>query len=145
MPVPEIHVEDEDMSDLPTQPSPIGISDAMRATGVDTTPMSPTAGMTARYRSNSILASPVQSPRTMSPSAAPHHDRAGSDVSGDWQLSAGPSRTASMQPRGSVDGRERGDSNVSAQDVLEVLDNSAWGESIRRSFTMRRPSSGRPL
>ncbi|RDW94337.1 calcium channel protein BcCCH1 [Coleophoma crateriformis] len=31
-------------------------------------------------------------------------------------------------------------SAVSAENVLEVLDNSAWGESIRRSFTMRRPS-----
>ena len=26
------------------------------------------------------------------------------------------------------------------QNVLEVLDNSAWGESMRRSFTLRRPS-----
>lgn len=33
-------------------------------------------------------------------------------------------------------------SAVSAENVLEVLDNSAWGESIRRSFTMRRPSRG---
>lgn len=33
-------------------------------------------------------------------------------------------------------------SSVSAENVLEVLDNSAWGESIRRSFTMRRPSRG---
>ncbi|TVY82801.1 Calcium-channel protein cch1 [Lachnellula suecica] len=33
-------------------------------------------------------------------------------------------------------------SGVSAENVLEVLDNSAWGESIRRSFTMRRPSKG---
>jgi hypothetical protein len=24
--------------------------------------------------------------------------------------------------------------------VLEVLDNSAWGASIRRSFTLRRPN-----
>ncbi|KAL9080031.1 MAG: hypothetical protein Q9157_001115 [Trypethelium eluteriae] len=40
-------------------------------------------------------------------------------------------------------GRSRGNSNVSAQDVLEVLDNSAWGESIRRSFTLRRGSPGR--
>jgi hypothetical protein len=29
-----------------------------------------------------------------------------------------------------------------AENVLEVLDNSAWGESIRRSFTMRRPPGG---
>lgn len=40
--------------------------------------------------------------------------------------------------------RSRQNSNVSAQDVLEVLDNSAWGESIRRSFTMRRPGSRSP-
>ncbi|KAH8808205.1 BcCCH1, calcium channel protein [Xylogone sp. PMI_703] len=33
----------------------------------------------------------------------------------------------------------RRNSGVSAENVLEVLDNSAWGESIRRSFTMRRP------
>ncbi|QSS60409.1 calcium channel subunit Cch1 [Histoplasma capsulatum] len=34
------------------------------------------------------------------------------------------------------------DSSVSVQGVMESLDNSAWGESIRRSFTMRR-SQGR--
>jgi hypothetical protein len=33
-------------------------------------------------------------------------------------------------------------SGVSAENVLEVLDNSAWGESIRRSFTTRRPDKG---
>ncbi|GAB7348680.1 hypothetical protein MBLNU459_g7040t3 [Dothideomycetes sp. NU459] len=38
--------------------------------------------------------------------------------------------------------RSRAGSSVSARDVLDVLDNSAWGESIRRSFTMRRTSSG---
>lgn len=32
-------------------------------------------------------------------------------------------------------------SSVSALGVLDSLDNSAWGESIRRSFTMRRPNS----
>ena len=32
-------------------------------------------------------------------------------------------------------------SAVSAQDVMESLESSAWGESIRRSFTVRRPRS----
>jgi voltage-dependent calcium channel len=32
-------------------------------------------------------------------------------------------------------------SSVSALGMLDSLDNSAWGESIRRSFTMRRPNS----
>jgi voltage-dependent calcium channel len=30
-------------------------------------------------------------------------------------------------------------STVSAENVLEVFTESAWGESLRRSFTMRRP------
>ncbi|KAH8663145.1 BcCCH1, calcium channel protein [Tricladium varicosporioides] len=43
---------------------------------------------------------------------------------------------------GSSAGSSRRGSAVDAENVLEVLDNSAWGESIRRSFTMRRPSRG---
>ncbi len=42
---------------------------------------------------------------------------------------------------GSGNSSRRG-SSVSAENVLEVLDNSAWGESIRRSFTTRRPERG---
>lgn len=41
-----------------------------------------------------------------------------------------------------AESRSRANSNVSAQDVLEVLDNSAWGESIRKSFSTHRPASG---
>jgi hypothetical protein len=33
----------------------------------------------------------------------------------------------------------RQNSAMNAQDVMSSLDNSAWGESIRRSFTQRRP------
>ena len=46
-----------------------------------------------------------------------------------------------VSPAGSAHSSRRG-SSVNAENVLEVLDNSAWGESIRRSFTMRRPSRG---
>ncbi|KAF2145335.1 uncharacterized protein K452DRAFT_294991 [Aplosporella prunicola CBS 121167] len=48
---------------------------------------------------------------------------------------AGPSTSAGERaaPR-----RSRRHSSVSAQDVLDVLDNSIWGESIRRSFTVKR-------
>lgn len=42
-------------------------------------------------------------------------------------------------PGGSASSSRRG-SAVSAENVLDVLDNSAWGESIRRSFTTRRPN-----
>lgn len=47
-----------------------------------------------------------------------------------------PSHSPSHSPRHSRQG-----SSVSARGVLASLDNSAWGESIRRSFTLRRPSS----
>lgn len=36
-----------------------------------------------------------------------------------------------------------GVSEVSAEGVMESFDNSAWGESIRKSFSMRRPSHHR--
>ncbi|PNS19004.1 hypothetical protein CAC42_6099 [Sphaceloma murrayae] len=39
-------------------------------------------------------------------------------------------------------GRQRA-ATVSHQEVLDVLDNSAWGESIRRSFSTRRVGGGR--
>lgn len=37
----------------------------------------------------------------------------------------------------------RQNSEMSVSDVMQSLDNSAWGESIRRSFTQRRPGDNR--
>ena len=60
-------------------------------------------------------------------------------------------RSRSGTTSGSLPGhdRSRSNSNVSANDVLDALNNSAWGESMRRSFTtmgpqghMRSKSSG---
>lgn len=48
--------------------------------------------------------------------------------------------TLSVEDAGAAGGRSRAGSAVSAREVLDVLDNSAWGESIRRSFTTRRAS-----
>lgn len=94
----------------------------------------------------------------------PHHGPtlSQSSISDDWQLAQALSRPASRDGPGEgpssspyrghgrtlstrdiadeAEGRSRAGSSVSAQDVLEVLDNSAWGESIRKSFSMRRPS-----
>lgn len=55
--------------------------------------------------------------------------RAGSSV--DRQLGLDPG----AMPAG---GRSRQGSSVNRQDVVEMFDNSAWGESIRKSFTVRR-------
>lgn len=54
----------------------------------------------------------------------------------------GARRSLSPEPP-SPGGHVRQGSSVSAQGVMESLDNSAWGESLRRSFTMRRPTSTR--
>lgn len=51
---------------------------------------------------------------------------------GRLTLSHSPSHSPSHSRQGS---------SVSAHGMLASLDNSAWGESIRRSFTLRRPSS----
>lgn len=73
--------------------------------------------------------SPGRTPQR-SPQLSPPHRPTNSAFSfeGDQHLSA-PNSAASSR-RGSA---------VSAENVLEVLETSAWGESIRRSFTTRRP------
>lgn len=64
-----------------------------------------------------------------SPRRSPARSRANSNV--DEVFTAARSRAAS-----SVEDRQR-------QDVLDVFDNSAWGESIRRSFTLSRRGTQR--
>ncbi|KAG9239431.1 BcCCH1, calcium channel protein [Amylocarpus encephaloides] len=66
-----------------------------------------------------------------SPQLSPHRP-----TNSNISLEAGElsgQNSASSSRRGSA---------VSAENVLEVLDNSAWGESIRKSFTVRRPNRG---
>ncbi|KAL8929905.1 MAG: hypothetical protein Q9208_001049 [Pyrenodesmia sp. 3 TL-2023] len=65
-----------------------------------------------------------------SPRRSPARSRATSNVD-EVFTAAGRSRAAS-----SVEDRQR-------QDVLDVFGNSAWGESIRRSFTVRRQGTQR--
>ena len=143
--VPEIFIDDEDITDaqrgqqsangsplFPPQdlygrsPSPPNLD------RLDTSP--------ARSRANSIQQTPLSSPiraranSNVSPFATPGE--------GDWQFASALSRPPSpLEPDpGQANSRSRANSAVSAADVLEVLDNSAWGESIRRSFTQRRRS-----
>ncbi|KAK3062853.1 hypothetical protein LTS18_003232, partial [Coniosporium uncinatum] len=131
------------------------------------TPPGSSDGGGGRSRASSIQITPNASPtrsgaergrtNTLSTQYRPPLHRANtSDISdhGPWGLSPSPSNAATNRPvsplqlgpggSGSSDavGRSRAGSAVSAQDVLDVLDNSAWGESIRRSFTVRRSGSG---
>ncbi|KAF1989433.1 calcium channel-like protein subunit Cch1 [Aulographum hederae CBS 113979] len=167
--VPEIFVDDQDIgfsnsnrfSD-PFMPHPGGLSSQTRNnldTGDDYYRSGPTDGTitppsdaSARSRANSIQITP-----NASPTRPPLHRANTSDISGDWALAAAigggspgsrPISPLQVHTGGGADGataaggRSRANSAVSAQDVLDVLDNSAWGESIRRSFTVRRDRSG---
>ncbi|KAF2002857.1 hypothetical protein P154DRAFT_124470 [Amniculicola lignicola CBS 123094] len=129
-----------------------------RASGSDARAPSPPAEMTLRSRANSIQTTPQGSPTRpnqfgppLSPTRASPQMSAfagPSPADADWQFASALSRPPSpmenleVEAQGQHGGRSRQNSAVSAADVLEVLDNSAWGESIRRSFTTRR-SSGR--
>ncbi|KAH0238235.1 calcium channel-like protein subunit Cch1, partial [Aureobasidium melanogenum] len=99
--------------------------------------------------------------RSRSPSPSPQHldPDTTSDAYGGLGLGAGPrSRAQTLSASGSesrpragtlsvagtpsAGGRSRAASSVNAQNVLDVLDTSAWGESIRRSYTTRGSTIG---
>ncbi|KAK5159113.1 hypothetical protein LTR04_005122 [Oleoguttula sp. CCFEE 6159] len=124
------------------------------ASGSDARSVSSSAGpSTLRNRSDSIQISPSGSPTRVSAQFVPGHRPSHSgELSAEWQFANALSgfSGASSQPPSPMTigvaedgGRSRAGSSVSAvsaRDVLDVLDNSVWGESIRRSFTLRRPS-----
>jgi hypothetical protein len=146
--VPEIFIDDEDITNAQRAPqhSP---SNSSLFTPADTntqgglarasSPPHLDTGAAIRSRANSIQQTPTGSPTRWSPGASPFSP----PPDDDWQfanaLSRPPSPLEELGP-GPTDSRSRANSAVSAADVLEVLDNSAWGESIRRSFTTRRRS-----
>ena len=164
--VPEIFIEDEDITDAQrgqysgqNSPllSPVDLQPMegaeWRASGNDIRSPTPPNDMTLRSRANSIQTTPLGSPTRLFAASpiSPVPTRPSAHTStvfspppdGDWQfasaLSRPPSPLDTLEPSGGSTGnRSRQNSSVSAADVLEVLDNSAWGESIRRSFTQRR-------
>jgi len=160
--VPEIFVDDEDITDAQRGPysasgspmfSPVDLhpvdSAEWRASGSDIYDPSIPGDMTLRSRANSIQHTPLGSPTRGGPlsRASPQMSPFSPPADGEWQFASALSRPpspleAELQPPGPTGNRSRQNSAVNAADVLEVLDNSAWGESIRRSFTQRR-SSGR--
>ena len=134
---PEVYVDDEgDINKQQMKPkvspllSPLDISDTRNSFithGLE--------GARRRRGTDASIGGPLSpgSPR-VSPQLSPHRPtNSAFSFEGAEQLSGGGGGSNQSSRRGSA---------VSAENVLEVLDNSAWGESIRRSFTMRRPSRG---
>lgn len=142
--VPEIfveHDEEESQAEPSAQRDPFAdtpVSPRSSAHGAVTPPANRSRAPTLRRgeSTNSIQITPTTSPQRSPPSLV-RQGSGGSDLGDSWHLAAqGIASPLDVdEPAG---GRSRAASNVSAQDVLEVLDNSAWGESIRRSFSMRR-------
>ncbi|KAI4146325.1 MAG: hypothetical protein L6R39_003483 [Caloplaca ligustica] len=120
------------------------------------------AGSPSRSALSSANVSPQLSPHRPSISISSSHLNLGNDGTMDW-MDEDPfadGRSPGSSPRRSP-ARSRANSNVDEvftaarsraassaedrqrQDVLDVFGNSAWGESIRRSFTLRRQGTQR--
>lgn len=148
---PEVYIDDEDdiarPSNVPVSPllSPMEIDDPRSSF------ISHGLGGAARHRAHSSVSRtgplspgtpgmPQMSPG-VSPAISPQlstHRPTNSNFSFDGgELGAAPGPASGGN---SAQSSRRG-SAVSAENVLEVLDNSAWGESIRKSFTLRRPNN----
>ena len=164
--VPEIFVDDQDANVSPPSdnfPGLLGDSPYVPAQDGSSTGRPSLDASGIRHRSNSGPGSPQRSdgspalspqlgpytgsrsPSGRSPTLSPHHSPSPSAESGNfnWTLSPSPGGgggafdgpSDSLSPRG---GRSRAGSTADRQNVLGDFGNSAWGESIRRSFTLRR-------
>lgn len=150
--VPEIFVDDQDadidvspQSDTfpPSVPSKDGSPSATMAR-----PSLDTGGL--RHRGDSISHSPTRTSHSsnVSPQLSPHRPQHSASYSGDsayqWGHDGAPDSTSPIGGLSPAGGRSRAGSSVDRQNVLDVFDNSAWGESIRRSFTLsHRATRGR--
>ena len=144
-PVPEIYIDDQNAQTPATDafPSSAALSpmDVPRDAELGASSnLSNYPGL--RHRADSRGSSASRSDHSKaSPRLVPHR-QSYSDASGDrW----GHDGAISPIDNVGVGGRSRaGSSAVDRQNALEVFDNSAWGESIRRSFTLsRRGTRGR--
>ena len=151
IPVPEIFVDDpddtlgesegtepRDFTTPTTMPSPRHMTRSSVSSGFNARGLPP-IDTTLRRRDSPTRGGYSDSP-DLSPSATP--GQSPSRMQSLDTFYQGPDRTPSpVTPRLGHSREGSAVSNLSAQGVLESFDSSAWGESIRRSFTMRRPRS----
>jgi voltage-dependent calcium channel len=145
LPVPEIFVEDPDDTMTSTEPQdftePVPVSPRTMQPGTSSSSFNahgvPRIDTTLRRRDSSRT-SPTRDEHSPSPNLSPSHS--------GWLFPTdtsypGPDRaTPPTGPRRGHSHQGSAVSSTDAQGVMESFDNSAWGESIRRSFTLRRPS-----
>lgn len=165
--VPEIFVDDQEVvspetSDFPAElTSPTGVSPSAASPRDDRRGRRrPSDASGLRHRTDSRTASPSRTDRSysVSPQLSPHRPSlsaqrpslsvhrpshsGGSSAGGgsgfQWTIDD-TSDLGEARPQL----RSRAGSSINRQDVLQVFDESAWGESIRRSFTLRRNGTRR--
>nr|POE47803.1 calcium-channel protein cch1 [Quercus suber] len=164
--VPEIYVQDDDGDAAQTQktdiPSlsitPVGAEEPINRAGRSSSVRSQlaseqdSAGTVFRNRSGSIQSSEPPS-REPSPGLTSRHTPtpSASSIQPDWHFAAGldapPGLTPPASPRLTPEpggNRSRSNSAVSQTDMMGVFQDSAWGESMRRSFTQKRTNDRRP-
>jgi voltage-dependent calcium channel len=144
--VPEIFVEDPDDS--------FESSDSIQPRDFTEGARSPSSALGPDYGTTSSRSAPRidttlrrrDSARTPSPTASEiSPSRSPSPTPGlepNRLFAADTSYGGAERPRSNSSrlGHSRRGSAVSAQGVLDSFDNSAWGDSLRRSFSTRRPS-----
>lgn len=128
--VPEIFIEDQD-ADTPqtTNFAPSPIDDTSPVDNNRRQRMSLEAGRAFRQRSDSGAISP--STRSARSGTVSSHRPSPSSSSAHFQWGDGAGDAV-------TGGRSRAGSTVTPQSVLQVFDHSAWGESIRRSSTLKQ-------
>lgn len=150
--VPEIYVEDQDFVEGDARaggdPDTTGFGGLISGAS---TPRSSEGGLhTPR---DSIQISPANTPPHVTPMGRLSPQNGPTSISPPGSGGWAPRRPSFDVPHLDLSGtepgegglnapasRSRANSNVSVQGVLEALDQSAWGESIRRSFSVRRQS-----
>ena len=138
--VPEIFVDDQDATS-PQDPATPGLFPSLSPGSSRGRPSLDTSGL--RHRGDSGSPSRSNDSSNVSPSLTPqrgigHSPSPSGDSAFQWGFDG-------VGDDGSpVAGRSRANSAVDRQNVLNTFDNSAWGESIRRSFTIRRNGTRAP-
>ena len=105
-----------------------------------------------RRRSSSQQTSPVASPRAETFHLSPRHrpSHSGGSIQPDWRFAAAIENVNRISPPGSpgfpdsdFTARNRANSAVSQNEMVGMFQDSAWGQSMRRSFTQRRSNTSR--
>ncbi|CAK4032347.1 Calcium-channel cch1 [Lecanosticta acicola] len=149
--VPSVSVTPVDYDAMDTAES-LGVGRAP-ASGAEVDDGSPSVSG-IRNRSSSIQLSPVASPTREEFNLSPHHrpSPSSSSIQPDWHFAAAMEGASRVSPPGSPRlsdtdaeaARSRANSAVSQHEMMGMFQDSAWGQSMSRSFTQKRPSDRRP-